>query len=403
MAPGCQEPSSTGRRSSRTLQMDRFAIRNGPMRHSTRRASIPDFNMFHTEAMKGCKVATSYAGQRDWPQAQDLSLNGAFYSYELPIHTAASLRNTRRASLICHGSTDSHDWDSEPDASIDETDTYDRLLTGDLREFIATQDELSYIQAFTDGIGVWMDSLNSSNLFTQVIPWYALKSPVLFHSLMACGAKQLSFSKPDQQHRATALYNTATARLVRLLQNPDRNIMDCTTASILLNVYEFISNKSIQRMSHMVGARALIRDCGWNASSTGIPAACFWLSIGIEVLYCLSMNWAVSWDPDNWGIDLDWSRGENECDGELQTWVHRSFYTLAKVVNFRATSFASLPSDAHRDQTRLSGRLSEWQSLKQLCDNWNDCCPRSMRPVGYLAMNNANEPSVFPKFWSVEP
>jgi hypothetical protein len=246
-----------------------------------------------------------------------------------------------------------------------------------------------------------MDSLNCGNHFTQVIPWYALKSPVLLNSLMACGAKHLSFSEPELEGRAIALYNTATSQLVRILQNPDRNIVDCTTASILLNVYEAMSRKPIHKMSHMVGARTLIRECGWNATSTGLPAACFWLSIGVEVLYCLSTNWTVTWDPDDWGLGLDWDDDNSKGDGDSQTWVHRSFYILAKVVNFRATALACLPSDPHKDQSWLSSRLAEWQALKRLCDNWNNLCPRSMRPVGYLIMDGTNERSAFPKFWSV--
>ncbi|KHN99345.1 C6 zinc finger domain-containing protein [Metarhizium album ARSEF 1941] len=315
------------------------------------------------------------------------------------------MRDSRRASLICHGPTNTDDWSSETLVMIKEPHSHGSKCNDDMMEFIATQDELNYLQAFADGVGVWMDSLNSGNHFTQVIPWHALRSSVLLNSLMACGAKHLSLSKPELEDRATGLYNTATAQLVRMLQNPERNIVDCTTASILLNAYEAMSHKPMHKMSHMVGARALIRECGWNAASTGIPASCFWLSIGMEVLSCLSMNWMVTWHPDDWGLDLDWSHdndlgdGDGNGDGDSQTWVHRSFYILAKVVNFRATSLTYHSSDPHKHQSRLSDRLTEWQALKQLCDDWNNCSPRSMRPVGYLARSGSSEPSVFPKFW----
>ncbi|TWU79060.1 hypothetical protein ED733_008598 [Metarhizium rileyi] len=349
---------------------------------------------------KRCRNQRNCTDQMDWTYSGDWSLTGVFYSDELPIHKPEGVRDFQRASLVCHGPTSSRDPVSEADVWMARPNIHGIEGNDGSTEFIATQDELNYIQAFADGVGVWMDSLNSGNQFTQVIPWYALKSSVLLNSLMACGAKHLSFSKPEVENRAVALYNTATAQLLRVLQNPERDDVDCTTASILLNVYEAMSHKPIHRMSHMVGARALIRKCGWNATSTGIRAACFWLSIGMEVLSCLSMNWTVTWHPDDWGLDLDWGRSdEPDSSIDSQTWVHRSFYILAKVVNFRATSMAFHPSDPHKDQSRLSCRLADWQALKQLCDDWNNCSPRSMRPVGYLAIKSASEPSLFPKFW----
>ncbi|KAK8920646.1 hypothetical protein VCV18_007949 [Metarhizium anisopliae] len=368
-----------------------------PSRHASASAAIwPP-----ATKVTGYRNQKSFIDRMDSSCGEDWSITQVFYSDELPIHTPSSLGDTKRASLICHGPTKSHDWSSETLAMKREPKLYGSKYSDDMMEFIATQDELNYLQAFADGVGVWMDSLNSGNHFTQVIPWHALKSSLLLNSLMACGAKHLSFSKPGLEDRAIELYNTATAQLVRMLQNPERNVVDCTTASILLNVYEAMSHKPIHRMSHMVGARALIRECGWNAASTGIPAACFWLSIGMEVLSCLSMNWAVTWHPDDWGLDLDWSHDNDLDGGDSQTWVHRSFYILAKVVNFRATSLTYPPSDPHKHQSRLSDRLTEWQALKQLCDDWSNCSPRSMRPVGYLAMSGSSEPSAFPKFWSV--
>ncbi|EFY89606.1 C6 zinc finger domain-containing protein [Metarhizium acridum CQMa 102] len=329
--------------------------------HPSRHASASTANWPPATKVTGYRNQKSFVDQMDWSCGQDWSITGVFYSDELPIHTPSSLRDSKRASLICHGPTKSNDWSSETLVMTKEPNLYGSKYNDDMMEFIATQDELNYLQAFADGVGVWMDSLNSGNHFTQVIPWHALKSSVLLNSLMACGAKHLSFSKPELEDRAIALYNTATAQLVRMLQNPERNVVDCTTASILLNVYEAMSHKPIHKMG---------------------PSF-------------------ETWHPDDWGLDLDWSHDNDLDGGDSQTWVHRSFYILAKVVNFRATSLTYHPSDPHKHQSRLSDRLAEWQALKQLCDDWNNCSPRSMRPVGYLAMSGSTEPSAFPKFWSV--
>ncbi|KAK2594516.1 hypothetical protein QQS21_007797 [Conoideocrella luteorostrata] len=326
-----------------------------------------------------------------------------FYSKDLPINTLSCPRGMTKASFICHVPTSRSDksWSLEAEKLPNEHDESSDGADHETREFIASADELDFMQAFTDGVGIWMDSLDSSNTFAQVISWRALKSPLLLNALMACGAKHLSCSKPGLESKTTTLYNTATAQLVRMVQNPDRNIADCATASILLHVYEAMCQKPAHQMSHMAGARAQILKCGWNAASTGIAAACFWLSVGIEVLYCLSMNWVTTWNPDNWGLDPDWNNNGGET--EPQVWVYRSFYTLAKVANYRAAASLHLSSDPHGEESRLSVRLAEWQRLKQLCDDWNDKCPRSMRPLGYLALNDSQEPSLFPRFWLARP
>jgi len=36
-----------------------------------------------------------------------------------------------------------------------------------------------------------------------------------------------------------------------------------------------MSERALQRMNHIAGARAPIKECGWSARSTGIGAACF--------------------------------------------------------------------------------------------------------------------------------
>lgn len=269
----------------------------------------------------------------------------------------------------------------------------------EMEDLGASRSELELLQAFIDGVGIWMDSLDERLDFKQVIPFYALKSPLIFNALLACGAKHLSSKRPELEDRAATLYNSATAQLVRTLENPEREIADCAAASILLNVYEALCHIPIWQMSHMLGARALVIECGWNASSTGIPAACFWLSMGIEVQYCLAMHCPTAENPDDWGLGCDWSRSDGSTG--VQTWVHRSFYALAKVTNFRATESSNMLRTPVTEQSTLSLRLAEWQALKRLCDDWSRHCPQAMRPAGCAVLGSKEGLSCLPQFWSV--
>ncbi|EMT66007.1 Transcriptional regulatory protein moc3 [Fusarium odoratissimum] len=219
------------------------------------------------------------------------------------------------------------------------------------RNILTSAEEIHYMQVFVEEVAVWMDSFNREKHFTRSIPYHALRSTMLLNALLACGVKHTSLAAPENHDKALFYYNTATTQLLRSLQNPDRNTAECATTAIVLNVYEIMCEKPAQRMSHIAGSRALVRECGWDARSTGIGLACFWLNIGIEVLNCLATNWQTTWSPDEWGMSLG-SRNNNQGDEDEdeQTWVHRALYIIAKVANFRATASRSDEISSQNEQ-----------------------------------------------------
>lgn len=319
------------------------------------------------------------------------------------------------------------------------------------RDCLTTDEEMHYMQVFINEVAIWMDSFDKDKHFSRVIPYLALKSPMLLNAFLACGVKHLTLvDKNYNDGKALFYYDTATTQLLRSLQNPDRNMAECAecaTTAVVLNVYEIMSEKPTQRMSHIAGARALIRECGWDARSPGIGAACFWLNIGMEVLSCLSFNWQTAWDPDQWGIDLDFtswgdteggeqgvagneanadananangngignsgsgsgndnmganqnstSSGSLGGNGEEEVWVHRIFYIVARIANFRANIPRFQEPSPHNEQVRRQSRFAEWKRLAAMCNSWNTNCPRPMRPFGYAPKPKSK--SLFPNIW----
>ncbi|KAF4464339.1 regulatory for the arginine catabolic pathway [Fusarium albosuccineum] len=270
------------------------------------------------------------------------------------------------------------------------------------RDILTSAEEVYYMQVFVEDVGVWMDSFNRDKHFSRTIPYHALKSTMLLNALLACGAKHVSLVSAENHDKALFYYNTATTQLLRSLQNPDRNTAECATTAIVLNVYEIMSEKPAQRMSHIAGSRALIRECGWNATTTGIGSACFWLNIGIEVLNCLATNWQTTWNPDEWGMDLNFTGHDSKDDSNDQTWVHRILYIVAKVANFRATTTKPEDMNPRDEQIWIGNRMSQWHELKRLCDSWNNSCPRTMHPFGYVKSSKPTGKSAFPRVWMIQ-
>ncbi|KAI1075756.1 hypothetical protein F5B20DRAFT_371009 [Whalleya microplaca] len=270
------------------------------------------------------------------------------------------------------------------------------------REYLNSPEELRFMQVFVSEVGIWMDSLDKEKHFSRLIPYHALKCPMLLNALLACGVKHLTLTQQYGDDKALFYYDTATTQLLRSLQNPERNTAECAATAVVLNVYEIMSEKPTQRMSHIAGARALIRECGWNAKSKGLGAACFWLNVGMELLSCLAFNWQTAWEPDQWGVDMDFSTEKDTGNEEI--WVHRIFYIVAKIANFRASIPKFQEPSPHDEQIRLQTRYADWQRLKNMCDSWNNSCPRPMHPFGYLypsQQTGANK-SLFPNVWLIK-
>ncbi|CAJ2512332.1 Uu.00g053470.m01.CDS01 [Anthostomella pinea] len=270
------------------------------------------------------------------------------------------------------------------------------------RDYLNSPEELRFMHVFVTEVGVWMDSLDKEKHFSRLMPYHALKCPMLLNALLACGVKHLTLTQQYSDDKALFYYDTATTQLLRNLQNPERNTDECAATAVVLNVYEIMSEKPTQRMSHIAGARALIRECGWNARSKGLGAACFWLNVGMELLSCLAFNWQTAWDPDTWGVDMDFTTDKET--GSEEIWVHRIFYIVAKIANFRFSVPKFQEARPHDEEMRHNARNDEWKRLKSLCDEWNTACPRPMHPYGYLHPTQQTGPnkSLFPNVWLIK-
>ncbi|KAI9690632.1 MAG: hypothetical protein M1820_009963 [Bogoriella megaspora] len=269
------------------------------------------------------------------------------------------------------------------------------------REYLNSQEEVLFMQVFVEEVGLWMDSMDPMKHFSRLLPFHSLREPMLLNAFLACGARHLTLVNPAyHEDKALNYYDTATRWLLKSLQNPNRDTVICATTAVILNVYEIMSERALQRMNHIAGARALIKECGWNARSTGIGAACFWLNVGMELLSCLHFNWQVAWDPDEWGIDMDFTREQE--NGKEELWTYRMVYIVAKICNFRASIPRFAESSPRDEQIRLQKRYEQWTRLKQMADSWNDNIPRTMHPMAYLYPYQTTSKSAFPEVWLIK-
>lgn len=264
------------------------------------------------------------------------------------------------------------------------------------------RDEVLYMQVFVEEVGLWMDSMDADKHFSRLIPFQALREPMLKYAVLACGVRHLTLvnSAYPEEH-ALDYYNSATQLLLKSLQNPDRDSVLCATTATILNVYEVMSEKALQRMNHIAGARALIKECRWDATATGIGAACFWLNVGLELFSCLHFNWGVAWDPDTWGLDM--TMNPQHVGGDEEDWTHKMLWILSKITNFRSTAQSRFQdASVHAENVRLHHRHQQWLGLKQFCDRWHNCVPPTMHAMAYVPAYSSGSKSTFPEVWYIK-
>ncbi|KAF3909790.1 hypothetical protein ABW21_db0200845 [Orbilia brochopaga] len=275
----------------------------------------------------------------------------------------------------------------------------DPALQAEVRSILNRSEETLFMQVFVEEVGIWMDTLDPLKHFSRLLPFHSLSEPMLLNAFLACGAKHLSLVNPAyKEDRALHYYDFSTRLLLDSLQKPHRDTVICAVTAVVLNVYEIMSERALQRMNHIAGARALIKECGWTALDEGIGGACFWINVTMELLSCLHFNWPIAWKPDDWGVNMNFSQ---DCDpGHEELWAYRMVYLLAKVADFRATTPRyTEPYDQLLIARKTQERFAEWRYLKEQCEAWDASVPRPMQPMSYLLPGETSSKSNFPSIW----
>lgn len=417
--PNCQNCKKSSRKCKRGIRLNFIDIQCNspphliPRTHDWRISFQDDSRDIASEYLGGLE---KYHPLEPKPKRQRLDLPDMTYDYSqiaapliphqhLPTQQYPSSYAEPAQAIYTNSSN--HAYQETTETSYDHRQPYQQPMMvpaeSEQRPFVLEDpQELLYMQVFVEEVGVWMDSMDPEKHFSRLIPFQATKEPMLRYALLACGIRHLNLvNKVYPEEDALNYYNNATQLLLKSLQNPDRDSILCATTATILNVYEVMSEKALQRMNHIAGARALIKECRWDATSTGIGAACFWLNVGLELFSCLHFNWSVAWDPDTWGIDM--SMDAQHVGGNEEKWTHNILWILSKITNFRATAQRRYhDGSVHAEQMRLQQRHQHWMGLKQFCDRWQKCVPPTMHAVGRVAAPMTRLRSAFPELWFIK-
>ncbi|PIG79950.1 C6 zinc finger domain protein [Aspergillus arachidicola] len=211
-------------------------------------------------------------------------------------------------------------------------------------------DDVFLMQVFVEEVGQWMDSMNDVKHFTHILPFHALEQPMLLKAFMACGARHIYLKTPPTEKKKP---------YISMMQLP------------------------------------------------GISLARFMIQTEIllyvrQQLSCLHFNWALAWDPDTWGVNMDFEQDQPSVAGNEELWTHRMVYLCAKVANLRSSMSQLQPLDRSTNDMEISHRCQEWTMYNDWCDKWAKAVPRSMVPLAFLPSWQTNSKSSFPKIWLIK-
>ena len=200
---------------------------------------------------------------------------------------------------------------------------------------------------------------------------------MLLYAVLACGACHLSLVNNSYAHsNSQALYDKASGALFRHLHNPHRNSFLCAITALVLNAFEMMTEQELQKMNHIAGARALIKECGWNANSSGAAARCFWFNISTQLLNSIIYNWTNAWDPGEWGHRLEKPHLKPMENAHVaDEWIYAILHLLARIINYSLTATQSHVSEDWDADADTGERL------EYLCAWWWRSLPQELQPL----------------------
>ncbi|KAK6375070.1 hypothetical protein LTR64_003187 [Lithohypha guttulata] len=87
---------------------------------------------------------------------------------------------------------------------------------------LTLKEEVLYMQVFVEEVALWMDSMDKDKHFSRILPFQALREPMLKYALLACGVRHLTLinSAYPEEHALT-YYAESNKLLLKSLQNPN--------------------------------------------------------------------------------------------------------------------------------------------------------------------------------------
>ncbi|KAL4938404.1 hypothetical protein BDV06DRAFT_57099 [Aspergillus oleicola] len=261
--------------------------------------------------------------------------------------------------------------------------------------------ELSFMQAFINRIGPWLDALDEQKHLTRVLPLYAFQVPLLRAVIAACSGRYVSLQLSLESSESLSYYITAAQMLSNSLATQQGDSSLCAAASLILEIAEKLILGPISselRICSRYSARSLIRECQWNTQTQGLGGACSWISIFMELLDCIAFQQPLVWDPGSWGVDMGFSV-EPPLTGNEHLWIQRIIFICAKVSDFRSSKAHGTGKSTRNAEAQ---RLQEWGLYSDWCDKWFASIPRSMLPLGQIQPWQRHPQSAFPEIWLLD-
>ncbi|KAH7268655.1 hypothetical protein B0J15DRAFT_533921 [Fusarium solani] len=233
---------------------------------------------------------------------------------------------------------------------------------------VLTNDTAKLLRIYQQGIGTWMDILDHSLTFQRQVLPSALSSPLLFHSICALSAKQMSLTQdnglwePISSHH----YGESLRLLIHDVTVEGTKRATMLSATILLCSYELLAFPGADYQRHLFGGRTLIEADFDVVSATNLGRASFWIYARQDVSLALVNERPTLIPPKEWPAVPFSNERQEDALGKRILWL------LARVIEIR---FA-IPS--HFDGVTLEDHLD---AIVSEIVHWSESVPSHARGV----------------------
>jgi hypothetical protein len=233
---------------------------------------------------------------------------------------------------------------------------------------VASCDEAYLVHHYVHKRGPLLDVCDPLSHFGRLVPELALTSPLLYNSLLAVSAHDLSRTAGYDSTMAELYHERCVELLIPMLDDLSVVSEDVVAATVLLRNYEQMASAitGVDCERHLSGTCAFMNSERSSATAGGLRQASFWIFVRQDLDVALSQQRPLKLDLDAFAADMgDSNVPRDDCD-----WANRMVWVTAEVVAF---AFGWDKSRVRYEELRTK-TLFWWQRK-----------PKSFRPLHYAA------------------
>lgn len=230
-------------------------------------------------------------------------------------------------------------------------------------EPLSDPEDARLFQHYIDNLGPWLDLNDPQCYFTNFVPHFALRCPMLLSAILSFSASHLSrLDSSCDALTGVKHHSKCVERLIPALADPSLALDPILPLStVILRMHEMLTYENDQQ-HHLRGCFSLFAYNRVNIRSHQLKGTAFWTYIREEILVALPNKTVTNIHTSRWKLGISWEGNADSIYTNKITWL------AVEVINF------CFGPD-------LKTNVARFDALHRDLDEWRHNLPDTFKPL----------------------